>query len=156
MSNTMTPIWRRWYVLVPAALLVAGAGVLVSMRLLFPGTRCEAFKHPNAPEGQNDCYTCHVKTTPKIAQDWFESKHGVVLVKCFVCHGSPDGKGSLPFAAKPDAQLICQRCHAPAMERMKAKFGESTPCASCHPYHQNSMHHEAYARTESKKVLEQE
>lgn len=48
-----------------------------------------------------DCYGCHLKVTPQVAQDWYESKHGVTLVRCQVCHGQPDGKGAVPFKRVP-------------------------------------------------------
>ncbi len=109
-----------------------------------------ALKHLVPTEDAFDCYACHMKTTPKIAQNWFESKHGVMLVKCFVCHGQPDGKGSVPWTVNPDPQEVCQKCHDPAMKRMVAKYGRDLECNTCHPVHQNSMHHDAYTKTVSK------
>lgn len=107
--------------------------------------------HLKAPDDAADCYECHKKATPKIAQDWYESKHGVALMKCFVCHGQPDGKGSVPWAVVPDPIAVCQKCHDPAMKRMKEKFGVKPDCYKCHPFHQNSMHHEAYKKSTSSK-----
>ena len=133
-------------VIVGAAFLVAG--FFLYLNYAFPPVRCEAFNHLEAPEKYADCQGCHAKVTPQVAQDWFESKHGMVLVKCFVCHGQPDGKGAIPFMAKPDVKDICARCHAPAMERMYAKFGQNLDCNTCHPRHQNPMHGSAYAAKE--------
>ncbi len=108
-------------------------------------------KHLVAPDSAADCYECHKKVTPRIAQNWQESKHGVVLMKCFVCHGEPGGEGSVPFRVSPDPAL-CAKCHDPAMQRMKAKFGvKYRDCYSCHPFHQNSLHHDAYSKSTSKK-----
>jgi hypothetical protein len=98
-----------------------------------------------------DCYACHKIATPKVAQDWYESKHGVGLMKCFVCHGQPDGKGSVPWTVNPDPKEVCQKCHDPAMKRMEAKYGINPDCNRCHPFHHNSLHHGAYKKTESKK-----
>jgi hypothetical protein len=128
------------------ALLIAVAvvGFFAYLNLAFPKVRCEAAKHLTAPAELSDCYTCHAKATPVLAQDWKDSKHGALLVKCVVCHGQPDGKGSIPFAAKPDIKDICARCHEPAMNRMVAKFGELKDCDPCHPRHQNPMHRGAY------------
>lgn len=143
------------------ALLIVGFLVLFGAVILFytqsamSGVRCEAARHLDSPEKAGDCYTCHQKTTPKIAQDWYESKHGVMLVKCFVCHGQPDGKGSIEYSANPDPNYICRRCHDPAMKVMEEKFGMRAECNECHKYHSNSVHHEAYSRTESKKTMEQ-
>ena len=108
-------------------------------------------KHLVAPDSAADCYECHKKATPKIAQNWYESKHGVVLMKCFVCHGQPDGKGSVPWAVVPSPKKVCRKCHDPAMKRMEQKFGLKSDCYSCHPFHQNSIHHDAYKKSASKK-----
>lgn len=107
-------------------------------------------KHLQAPDSAADCYECHKKATPRIAQDWLESKHGVALMKCFVCHGQTDGKGSVPWAVVPDPKTVCRKCHEPAMKRMEAKFGLEPDCFKCHPFHQNSLHHKAYSKSESK------
>ena len=106
--------------------------------------------HLKAPDDAADCYECHKLATPKIAQDWYESKHGVALMKCFVCHGQPDGKGSVPWAVVPDPQDVCRKCHEPAMKRMVQRYGVGPDCYKCHPFHQNSLHHEAYKKSESK------
>ncbi|MCL1915123.1 MAG: hypothetical protein FWG17_00215 [Desulfovibrionaceae bacterium] len=124
--------------------VAAVAGFFIYIEMAFPKVRCEAAKHLNAPEEFSDCFTCHSKATPVLAQDWKDSKHGALLVKCVVCHGQPDGKGSIPFAVKPSEKVICARCHEPAMNRMVAKFGELMNCDTCHPRHQNPMHRAAY------------
>jgi len=127
--------------------------VAASTLLLFSlalNTSAKTIKHLKAPDDAADCYTCHQKVTPRVAQNWYESKHGVALMKCFVCHGQPDGKGSIPFAVVPDVATVCRKCHEPAMMRMTKKFGIEPDCYSCHPFHQNSLHHEAYKKSESK------
>ena len=108
-------------------------------------------QHLVASDSAADCYECHKYVTPRVAQNWLESKHGVQLMKCFVCHGQPDGKGSIPFLVKPDPVDVCAKCHDPAMKRMKAKFGVEKGCYECHPFHQNSLHHDAYKKSASKK-----
>jgi len=127
-----------------AFIAVAAVGFFVYLDKAFPKVRCEAAQHPAAPEALSDCFICHAKVTPALAQDWKDSKHGALLVKCVVCHGQPDGKGSIPFVAKPGAREICARCHEPAMNRMVEKFGELKDCEICHPRHQNPMHRNAY------------
>ncbi len=107
-------------------------------------------KHLVAPDSAADCYECHKKATPKIAEDWYQSKHGVQLMKCFVCHGQPDGKGSIPWAVVPSPKAVCQKCHDPAMQRMRNKYGLEPDCYTCHPFHQNSLHHDAYKKSASK------
>lgn len=135
---------KKWLLLGGIGVFALVTGFFLYMDVAFPRTRCEAVKHLEAPDAASDCYVCHQKVTPEIAQDWYESKHGVLLVKCFVCHGQPDGKGAIPFAAKPDQKDICSRCHAPAMDRMTAKYGQDLNCNTCHPYHQNPMHGDAF------------
>lgn len=109
-----------------------------------------SIKHLKAPDDAADCYECHKKVTPRVAQNWYESKHGVALMKCFVCHGQPDGKGSIPFMVVPEPKAVCRKCHEPAMIRMEKKFGIEPDCYKCHIFHQNSLHHGAYQKSTSK------
>ncbi|MCD7984102.1 MAG: hypothetical protein LUG19_07605 [Desulfovibrio sp.] len=125
------------------AVIVLVGGYFLYMAWAFPAVRCEAAKHLDAPQMAGDCYACHVKATPRVAQEWYESKHGVTLVRCQTCHGMPDGKGSLPFTRTPGVE-VCARCHSLSISRMEAKFGKRNDCSSCHPYHQSTMHGGAY------------
>jgi hypothetical protein len=138
------PVSKKTLLLGIALVAVAAVVFFIYLKMAFPEVRCDAAKHLTAPDELADCYSCHAKTTPVLAQDWKESKHGVLLVKCFVCHGQPDGKGAIPFAVKPGYKAICARCHEPSMDRMVAKFGELKDCESCHPRHQNPMHRNAF------------
>lgn len=104
--------------------------------------------HPAVPDEYSDCITCHAKVTAQVTQDWNESKHGITLVKCVVCHGDPTGEGSIVFTATPDPMDICARCHDPSIQRMIEKYGEGLDCKSCHPYHQNPAHGTAYETRE--------
>jgi NAD-dependent SIR2 family protein deacetylase len=126
-----------------AAVVILIGAFFLYINTAFPKVRCEG-AHLTVPNQYADCVSCHTKTTAKVAQDWQESKHGVMLVKCVVCHGEPDGKGSIPFSAKPDPMLICARCHDPAIKVMVSKFGENLDCNTCHPNHQNPQHGKAY------------
>lgn len=129
-----------------ALAVVAAAACLyfAYMAWAFPAVRCEAARHLKASEDmQGECYACHVKATPRLAQEWYESKHGIMMVRCQTCHGMPDNTGSVPFAAKPGKD-ICLRCHSLAIERMEAKFGRRDDCATCHLQHQSPMHGDAY------------
>ncbi len=135
-------------------LIQQGCFILIMSLLLlisFPVSgNAEGLKHLIPTDDAFDCYACHKIATPKVAQNWYESKHGMILVKCFVCHGQPDGKGSVPWRVNPDPKAVCQKCHDPAMKRMEAKFGVKPDCVKCHPFHQNSLHHDAYRKTQSK------
>lgn len=134
----------------PAKLLLAviALGVFI---VIGAASSQAGIKHLDVPDEAGDCYECHRIATPRIAQNWKESKHGVVLMKCFVCHGNPDGKGSVPWMVNPDPKTVCRKCHEPAMIRMEAKFGVEPDCNRCHPFHHNSMHHDAYGKSSSKK-----
>jgi hypothetical protein len=145
---------KKWIVVILVAMLVIGVSFFIYFNIAFPKVRCDAIKHLDSPDTASDCLTCHLKATPKIAQDWQESKHGVMLVKCFVCHGQPDGKGSVPYAIDPDVNATCRKCHDPSMKKMIAKYGLDPECNTCHPFHQNSLHHEAYTKTQAKKTID--
>lgn len=146
--------WRHWLLIGGALVVIVAVCLVVYVNIAFPKTRCEAVKHLESPEQVSDCYECHVKSTPKVAQDWQESKHGVMLVKCFVCHGQPDGKGSVPWAVDPDVDTTCRKCHDPSIKKMETKYGLELNCNECHPFHNNSLHHEAYEKTKAKTSVE--
>lgn len=142
----MIRVSRKHLAVAGCLIVLAGAGVasfFLYLAYAFPAVRAQG-THPAVPGEYADCVTCHAKVTAQVTQDWLESKHGVTLVKCVVCHGEPDGKGSIPFAANPDPLLICSRCHDPALQLMVMKYGEKADCSACHPYHQNPMHGNAY------------
>jgi hypothetical protein len=145
---------RLWLAAGLAGVAVLAAIFAVYLDVAFPRVRCPAAKHLESPENVSDCYKCHLKSTPKVAQDWYESKHGVMLVKCFVCHGQPDGKGSIPFAVNPNVLRTCLKCHEPSMKKMQAKYGLEPKCNNCHPFHHNSLHHKAYEKTKAKKKVD--
>ncbi len=150
----MTPEWffrlnDRLWMLITSLVLLLAIILVIWYYLAFPRVRCAA-KHLEAPDAVADCYACHQKATPKVAQDWYESKHGLMLVKCYVCHGQPDGKGAVPFAVTPEVR-ICRECHDVSVSSMVHNYGLEASCVSCHPFHQNSIHHRAYVKPVSKK-----
>lgn len=139
-------------IVVLAVLAGLVACYFVYMANAFPENRCDAAKHLANTETEADCYGCHAKATPRVAQEWYESKHGVTLVRCQTCHGMPDGKGSIPFTRSPGVE-VCSRCHSAAMEQMEARFGRTGSCNTCHPNHQSPIHGKAYEyRTPSSKT----
>ena len=128
------------------AVIVLVGGYFLYMAWAFPAVRCEAAKHLDAPQMAGDCYACHVKATPRVAQEWYESKHGVTLVRCQTCHDMPDGKGSLPFTRTPGVE-VCARCHSLSISRMEAKFGKHNDYSSWHPYAHSTMHGGGHGKT---------
>jgi len=144
-SCKLVDIFRKPVFLIPLLLAVVMVGYFAYVAWAFPETRCEAktVSHLNAPDQMSDCYGCHVKVTARVAQEWYESKHGINLVRCAACHGEPDGKGSIAFSRTPHVS-VCASCHSLSINRMEAKFGKRDDCASCHPNHASPMHGEAY------------
>jgi len=142
-SRKLVDNFRKPVIAIPLLLAVLTGGYFAYISWAFPEVRCEAARHLDAPERMGDCYDCHVKVTPKLAQEWYESKHGVNLVRCQACHGQPDGKGSIAFSRAPSASG-CASCHSLSINRMEAKFGKRDDCSSCHPNHTSPIHGEAY------------
>jgi hypothetical protein len=96
-------------------------------------------RHPpvSAADAAEACEACHEKTTPAVVREWAAGRHGLLLVKCFVCHGST-GKD---FALRAGADR-CAGCHpaevasAAAILPAKAGGGASAKgCFSCHSPH---------------------
>ena len=145
---------RKWLIILAASTAAFVVIFFVYLNLAFPKARSEAIKHLESPDTASDCFECHIKATPKIAQDWYEGKHGVILIKCFVCHGQPDGKGSVPYAVNPGVNTTCRKCHDPSIQKMVSKYGLNPQCNDCHPFHHNSLHHEAYVKPIAKKKIE--
>lgn len=123
-------------------LVLLGGGFVLYVHNAFTGTNCDAAKHLENPM-IGDCYGCHIKVTPQVAQDWYESKHGVTLVRCQVCHGQPDGKGAVPFTRTPGI-ASCMPCHSVAIDKMTSLYGKREDCSTCHPYHARPMHGKVY------------
>lgn len=74
-----------------------------------------------------ECSECHVSE----AQKWEEGKHGLMNVKCVVCHGSTDKN----FEAAPGI-IRCRGCHydkvADVQKRLPPKIRQ---CSLCHALH---------------------
>ena len=147
----MARLLKKPLIIALAAVILLVIGFFAYIQNAFTGTRCEAAKHLDA-DMIGDCYGCHLKVTPQVAQDWYESKHGVTLVRCQVCHGQPDGKGSVPFKRVPGVE-VCAACHGLAIDKMTALYGKRD---ACHPYHARPMHGKVYENRQAttKTVLE--
>lgn len=89
--------------------------------------------HPDVGEtGSPDaCLACHAEATPQVVKQWEEGRHGLGLVKCFVCHGSV-GKD---FTRAPGIGR-CEGCH-PAEFASLAAARRAGPkaCFDCHSPH---------------------
>jgi len=65
---------------------------VISLALLVSAAPQKATQaaHPDvgADNGPDACRTCHADQTPDVVKQWESGPHGLMLVKCFVCHGS--------------------------------------------------------------------
>jgi hypothetical protein len=91
--------------------------------------------HPDA--GKNPaadaCETCHAEATPDAVKAWEGSTHGLLLVRCLVCHGSTGED----FARTPDPRR-CAGCHADEVASVAPAKGRKAPaegCFGCHAPH---------------------
>jgi hypothetical protein len=95
-----------------------------------------AERHPplDAAGAREACESCHASATPEVVKRWEAGRHGLALVKCFVCHGST-GKD---FKAR-GGSARCEGCHpAEAASVVPAKAARKAPaagCFSCHDPH---------------------
>jgi hypothetical protein len=80
------------------------------------------------------CEDCHAGATPAVVEAWRASKHGLIMVKCFVCHGST-GKD---FTLAPASQR-CDGCHPAAVASVTPKKGGPRSCFDCHASHSLSV-----------------
>ncbi|MGW8193105.1 MAG: cytochrome c3 family protein [Desulforhopalus sp.] len=87
----------------------------------------EKARHPELSEQEMliACAECHREATPEIEKQWFNSVHGIAMVKCYQCHGTFE-----TFEVTP-SRNICGACHA----NMLAKCPDNKPCWECHVPH---------------------
>lgn len=119
MANNLRNVLSAGFVLV----LLGLAGLVVT------ATAAEKGKpvHPDLSEQEMlmDCADCHCEATPAVVKEWFDSVHGIAMVKCYQCHGTFED-----FAVSP-ARATCGACHADMLE----KCAQDKPCWECHVPH---------------------
>lgn len=76
------------------------------------------------------CADCHQTETPDIYTEWFESLHGIGMVKCYQCHGTFENLVTVPD------KKVCFVCHSAAME----KCPPDKACWECHIPHSFKAH----------------
>ncbi len=76
------------------------------------------------------CVECHQEYSPEVTENWFDSKHGMNNVKCFVCHG--DLEETFVLHPKPDR---CIGCHADQVSSLAHDSMAAKDCFSCHDGH---------------------
>ena len=83
-------------------------------------------KHPSVPVDQ-ECSDCHSGQT----QAWQDGKHGLMNVKCMVCHGPADKN----FIAGTDIYK-CRGCHGEQVKDVEGKLpAKARSCFLCHDHH---------------------
>lgn len=83
--------------------------------------------HPQLSEQEMliDCAVCHKEATPQVEQEWFDSVHGIAMVKCYQCHGTFEN-----FQVTPSKET-CGTCHADMLN----KCPQEKQCWECHVPH---------------------
>ena len=126
----MARLLKKPLIIALAAVILLVIGFFAYIQNAFTGTRCEAAKHLDA-DMIGDCYGCHLKVTPQVAQDWYESKHGVTLVRCQVCHGQLATEGLHPDIVMLDPpRKGCDEATLSAVVRMAPR---RVVYVSCNP-----------------------
>jgi len=90
-------------------------------------TAGENATHPEL-EGSDQymaCSECHKEATPDIYKQWYDSLHGIAMVKCYQCHGTLE-----TFRVTPTRDN-CSVCH----EKMIGKCSKDKDCWQCHAPH---------------------
>lgn len=107
------------------AMLLAALGLMLfSVSAAMAGK--EKAGHPQLSEQEQlmDCADCHKSATPEVEKEWFDSVHGLAMVKCYQCHGTFG-----EFAVTPTRE-DCATCHADMLAKEP-----NTPCWDCHVPH---------------------
>ncbi|HEB50679.1 MAG TPA: hypothetical protein ENI89_08730 [Desulfobulbus sp.] len=71
------------------------------------------------------CSQCHREATPEVYSQWYNSAHGIAMVKCYQCHGTFE-----TFRLTPKRDN-CAVCH----EKMMQKCPADRACWQCHLPH---------------------
>ncbi|PHR28489.1 MAG: multiheme C-type cytochrome [Desulfotalea sp.] len=83
--------------------------------------------HPELSEQEMyiSCADCHKEATPELEKQWYDSSHGIAIVKCYQCHGTFG-----TFKLTP-TRTDCAVCH---MDQL-TKCSTDTACWDCHTPH---------------------
>ena len=84
-------------------------------------------QHPELSEQEMyvPCSQCHKESSPEIYTQWYESSHGIAMVKCYQCHGTFETFKVIP------SREDCAVCH----EKMMNKCSQDKDCWQCHIAH---------------------
>ncbi len=108
-------------------MIVALAGVLLVASWVSGASSAES-AHPELSEAEMliPCSSCHQENTPDIYQQWYDSNHGIGMVKCYQCHGTFE-----TFVVSPPVQN-CDTCHGGMSGE---DHTEGKICWECHAPH---------------------
>ena len=89
--------------------------------------KTEKVTHPELSEQEMlmACSECHREVTPELEKEWFDSVHGIAMVKCYQCHGTFE-----TFVVTPTRE-DCATCHLDMID----KCSQDKPCWECHVPH---------------------
>ncbi len=112
--------------IISAALILGVLAVLIFSVPPVTGQN-EKDTHPELSEQEMliDCAACHQDATPDIEKEWFDSLHGIAMVKCYQCHGTFE-----TFKITP-SKADCATCHQDMLE----KCSQEKECWECHVPH---------------------
>jgi len=100
--------------------------LLILLALALPIAAAAAGK-THMKTDDKDCAECHAAQE----QVWLDGKHGLMNVKCVVCHGNPEQN----FDPKP-AMNRCRGCHGEKVTDVEKKLpAKERTCFVCHENH---------------------
>jgi hypothetical protein len=101
--------------------------ILTVMLLAVSAIAADKSAHPQLSEQEMliDCAECHKTVTPQVEKEWFDSLHGLAMVKCYQCHGTFES-----FTVTPSKET-CATCHGDMMK----KCSREKSCWQCHAPH---------------------
>jgi hypothetical protein len=122
-----TATWLNIVIALGAGLVFCGLALGVGSGAAAKKEVKAAAAHPelSAQEMLIDCAECHKEATPAVEKEWYDSKHGLAMVKCYQCHGAFEN-----FALTP-ARDTCAACHADQMNKCQ----QNQACWQCHAPH---------------------
>lgn len=103
--------------------------VLLFVSVSVMANNMEKVAHPELSEQEMyiACADCHKETTPDIEKQWYDSSHGIAMIKCYQCHGTFE-----TFKVTP-TKADCAVCHLDQLE--KCAKTEDKACWDCHVPH---------------------
>lgn len=118
---------KRQYGFQVALLFTGMLVLLLTSALAWAGDSAKDV-HPELDEQEKfiACADCHRDVTPDLEEEWYESVHGIAMVKCYQCHGTFE-----TFKVSP-GESNCATCHA---DQIGKKIAQGQKCWECHVPH---------------------